>query len=245
MEDMSLYSTVIHRSRYARWSDKDNRREDWDETVSRYFNWFSAHLEKNHKYKLPSDLRKSLEISMLNMEIQPSMRTLMTAGKALDSCMVSNYNCAAVPMDSVRSFSEHMFVLMSAAGSGFSVEKRFVNKLPEVPSELHPTETTVVVADSRKGWAVALNQYLNLIYGGNIPRVDISKVRPEGSRLKTFGGYSSGPQVLLDLFDHITKVFSKATGRRLTTLEVFSVCYLHCSNRRRRRRSPCRDHRSF
>lgn len=224
MEDLSLYSTVIHKSRYARWDDKNNRREDWDETVSRYFNWFSTHLEKNHKYKLPKELRKSLEVSMINMEIQPSMRTLMTAGKALDSCAVANYNCAAVPIDSVRSFSEHMFVLMSSAGSGFSVEKRFVNKLPEVPSELHPTETTVVVADSRKGWAVALNQFLTLIYSGNIPRVDVSKVRPEGSRLKTFGGYSSGPGVLLQLFDHITKIFLNARNRRLTTIEVFSVC---------------------
>ena len=219
-----VYQQTIHKSRYARWDEEKQRREDWNETVARYFDWFANHLEKNHNYIIDQDLRTSLERSMVNLEIQPSMRTLMTAGPALESCPLANYNCAALPMDSPRSFSEHMYVLMSGAGSGFSVERRFVDKLPEVPSDLHDTDTTIVVADSRKGWAVALNQFINILYAGNVPKWDVSKVRPEGSRLKTFGGYSSGPGVLEELFEHIIAIFKGALNRRLTPREAFSIC---------------------
>lgn len=219
----SIYQEVIHKTRYARWLEEEKRREHWDETVKRYFDYFVDYLDKNNKFTVEKPLRNSLEKALFDMEIQPSMRTLMTAGKALDSCPTANYNCAALPMDSIRAFSEHMFILMSGAGSGFSVEKRFIEKLPEVPSELHPTETIIVVADSRKGWAVAYNQFLNLLYSGSIPKWDISKLRPEGARLKTFGGYSSGGKVLEDLFEHTIRIFSSARGRKLTPKEVFSL----------------------
>jgi ribonucleoside-diphosphate reductase alpha chain len=220
----TLYQEVIHKSRYARWIQSTQQRENWAETIGRYFDWFTDHLEKNNNYKLDSKLRKSLETAMINLEIQPSMRTLMTAGPALDSCLLANFNCAALPIDSSRSFSEHMFVLMSGAGSGFSVERRFVDKLPEVPSELYPTETIIVVSDSRKGWAIGYNQFLNVLYAGSIPKWDMSRVRPEGSRLKTFGGYSSGPGVLEELFEHTIEIFKNAQGRRLTPREAFSLC---------------------
>jgi len=224
---MSLYSQTIHQTRYARWNEEDGRREFWPETVSRYTDFFEEHLAETCDYKLPKKVAKEVYDAIHGLDVMPSMRTLMTAGKALKSAEVANYNCAYLVVDTVKAFSEHMFVLMCGSGSGFSVERRFTDKLPEVPSELHPTDTTIVVADSRKGWCVALNQFLNLLYAGNIPQYDISKVREEGARLKTFGGYSSGPKVLVELFEHIISVFRTAQGRKLRPIEVFSImCYI-------------------
>ncbi|MGD9670123.1 MAG: hypothetical protein AB7U75_13835 [Hyphomicrobiaceae bacterium] len=227
MTQMSLYQQVIHQTRYARWNEEDGRREFWPETVSRYTDFFEEHLAETCDYKLPKKVAKEVADAIQGLDVMPSMRTLMTAGKALKSAEVANYNCAYLVVDTVKAFSEHMFVLMCGSGSGFSVERRFTDKLPEVPAELHPTDTTIVVADSRKGWCVALNQFLNLLYAGNIPQYDISKVREEGARLKTFGGYSSGPKVLVELFEHIISVFKAAQGRKLRPIEVLSImCYI-------------------
>lgn len=223
MTDMSLYQQVIHQTRYARWNEEAKRRETWDETTQRYVDYFDKFLQDTRDYTLSDKIKASVHKALYGMDIMPSMRTFMTAGKALDSAPVSAYNCAYLVVDSVRSFSEHMYVLMCGTGSGFSVEKRFVDKLPEVPSELHPTDTVIVVADSRKGWCVALNQLMNLLYAGSIPKWDVSKVRPEGARLKTFGGYSSGPGVLEELFRHIIKTFEGAKGRKMRPIEVFSI----------------------
>jgi ribonucleoside-triphosphate reductase len=220
---MNLYQSVIHASRYARWHEDEGRRETWEETVDRYFNYFDKHLRERHEYKVPKKVRAELQAAVENMEIMTSMRTLMTAGVALESCEVANYNCAYLPVDSVRAFSEHMFVLMAGSGSGFSVERRFTDKLPEIPYELHPTDTVVRVSDSRKGWCVAFNQFIQLLYAGSIPQYDTSKLRKEGERLKTFGGYSSGPKVLEELFEHTIKVFKNAHGRKLRPIEVFSI----------------------
>jgi intein/homing endonuclease len=226
-EKMSLYSQVIHQTRYARWNEEDQRREFWGETVDRFVSHFDKHLAEKHGFKIPAKVAKEVRDGIFELDIMPSMRTLMTAGKALESCSVSNYNCSYTVVDNIRAFSEHMYVLMSGSGSGFSVERRFTDKLPEIPAELHPTDTTVVVSDSRKGWCVALNQFLNLLYAGNIPQWDVSKVRPEGARLKTFGGYSSGPGVLVELFQHIISTFKAARGRKLRSIEVFSImCYV-------------------
>lgn len=221
-KEMSLYSQVIHQTRYARWNEEEKRREYWNETVDRFTDHFEKHLPE-----IPKKTLKEVNKAIYDLDVMPSMRTLMTAGKALESAEVANYNCSGLGVDSVKSFSEHMFVLMCGAGSGFSVERRFTDKLPEVPAELHPTDTTIVVADSRKGWCVAYNQFLNLLYAGNIPKWDTSKVRSEGARLKTFGGYSSGPKVLEELFEHTIEVFNGARGRKLRPIEVFSVmCYI-------------------
>lgn len=223
MTNMSLYQQVIHQTRYARWNDEQRRREFWDETVERYVDFFDEHLSQRQNFTVPKATRKEVYDAIYGLDVMPSMRTLMTAGKALQSAEVANYNCAYLVVDSIRAFSEHMYVLMCGSGSGFSVERRFTDKLPEVPSELHPTDTTIVVADSRKGWCVALNQLFNLLYAGSIPNVDVSKVRGEGSRLKTFGGYSSGPKVLVDLFNHTIATFKSAQGRKLRPIEVFSL----------------------
>jgi ribonucleoside-triphosphate reductase len=224
---LDLYQQVIHRTRYARWREEDNRREYWDETVARYFDFFYHHLKNNYGFKVPTTVRATLEQAMFDLSIMPSMRTLMTAGKALESCNTANYNCAYLPVDHVRSFSEHMFILMSGAGSGFSVERRNVYKLPEVPEELHESETCIVFTDSRKGWCAGFHQFLTMLYAGNIPTWDVSKLRPEGSRLKTFGGYSSGPGVLVDLLNFTANIFKGALGRKLKPIEVFSImCYI-------------------
>lgn len=220
---LSLYQEVLHKTRYARWREEDKRRETWDETVARYFDFFEEHLAEKHDYKLTKKERKVYENSVLNMDVMPSMRTFMTAGKALKSAYAANYNCAYLPVDHTRSFSEHMYVLMCGGGSGFSVERRCVDKLPEVPEELHDCDTTIVVDDSRKGWCAGYNQFLTFLYAGNIPKRDTTRLRGEGARLKTFGGYSSGPKVLEDLFDHTIKIFKAAKGRKLRPIEVFSL----------------------
>lgn len=224
---MSLYQQVIHQTRYARWREEDQRRETWEETVQRYVKFFRDHLEERTGYKMTNTVARDVIAALYNMEVMPSMRTLMTAGDALRSAEVANFNCAFLVVDHVRAFSEHMYILMCGAGSGFSVERRFTDKLPEVPEDLHPCDTVIKVADSRKGWCAALNQFLNLLYAGSIPEWDVSKVRPEGARLKTFGGYSSGPGVLVELFQHIIAIFKRAKGRKLKPIEVFSImCYI-------------------
>lgn len=227
MTTMSLYQKVIHATRYARWREEDGRREYWDETAGRYVDFFEEHLKERCGYKLPAKVKAEVQDSIYQLDVMPSMRTLMTAGQALKSAEIANYNCTYCAVDNPRVFSEHMYVLMCGSGSGFSVERRFVDKLPEVPEELHPSETTIVFADSRKGWCAGLNQFLNLMYAGNIPKYDTSKLREEGARLKTFGGYASGPKPLIELLEHIIKVFKNAQGRKLKPVEVFSImCYI-------------------
>jgi ribonucleoside-triphosphate reductase (thioredoxin) len=223
---MSLYQQIIHVTRYARWNEKDLRRENWEETVNRYMDFFKEHLKSTCNYVIPTEVFRDVQGSLLRMDSLSSMRTLMTAGVALDSCHVANYNCAFSCVDTIKSFSSHMYVLMAGSGSGFSVESKNINKLPEVPEELHKTDTVIVVADSRKGWCVAFNQFLNLLYSGSIPQIDTSKLRPEGARLKTFGGYSSGPKVLDELFQAVIKIFNVAKGRRLKSIEVFDIMCL-------------------
>lgn len=227
MTAMSVYQQVIHQTRYARWREEDSRREFWSETASRYTDFFKGHLKERHGFKVPKDVLEEVEKSIYELDVMPSMRTLMTAGEALGSAEVANYNCAFLVVDSVRAFSEHMYILMCGSGSGFSVERRFVDKLPEVPEELHDSDTTIVFADSRKGWCAGFNQFLNLLYAGNIPKYDTTKLREEGARLKTFGGYASGPKPLIELLEHVIKVFKNAQGRKLKPIEVFSVmCYV-------------------
>lgn len=225
--EMSLYQQTIHATRYARWREEDGRREYWDETCKRYVDYFKSHLKERTGYKMDALTYDEVFDSIYKLEVMPSMRTFMTAGKALESAEVANFNCAFLVVDHVRAFSEHMYVLMCGSGSGFSVERRFTDKLPEVPEDLFPSDLTIVVKDSRKGWCVALNQFLASLYAGNIPQWDVSQVRPEGTRLKTFGGYSSGPGVLVELFQHIIEVFKKAKGRKLRPIEVFGImCYI-------------------
>ena len=217
------YQSFIHASRYARWIDEETRRETWNETVTRYFNFFETHLKETCNYKLPKDLRKELEAAVLNLEVMPSMRCLMTAGEALERDHVAGYNCSYVSTSKVRSFDEILYILMCGTGVGFSVERDFVEKLPTIAEEFTDSDSLIVVEDSKIGWAKAYKELFSLLIGGQIPRWDISKIRPAGARLKTFGGRASGPEPLEDLFRFTVETFRKAAGRKLTTVECHDI----------------------
>lgn len=227
MTAMSLYSNVIFKTRYARWREEEKRREMWDETVERYVSYFTEMLATRHGYLVTETERDEVFNGIYALDVMPSMRALMTAGVALNSAEVANFNCSFEPVDSVRSFTEHMYVLMCGAGSGFSVERRFTEQLPRIPATLRPINYTIVVEDSRQGWCDALHQLLTHLYDGLIPGWDTSKVREEGARLKTFGGYASGPGPLIELFQHTIEMFKAAAGRKFRPVEVFSImCYI-------------------
>ena len=219
----TTYQEYIHLSRYARWDYDNGRRETWDETVERYFNFFSEWLEEKHDYKLENGERTELENAVKELKVMPSMRCLMTAGPALKKENTAGYNCSYVKVDSPRSFDEILYVLMNGTGVGFSVEEEYTAQMPVVPDELYETDTVIVVADSKLGWAKAFKELVSLLYGGHIPKWDVSKVRPAGSPLKTFGGRASGPEPLVDLFNFTINTFKGATGRKLKPIECHDI----------------------
>ena len=217
------YQQFIHLSRYARWDYDNKRRETWEETVSRYFDFFTEWLEEKHEYKLDNGKRVELEEAVLNLNVMPSMRCLMTAGEALRKENVAGYNCSYIKVDSIRSFDEILYVLMNGTGVGFSVEEEYTNKLPLIPEEFYDTDTVIVVADSKLGWARAFKELISLLYNGHVPKWDISKVRAAGEPLKTFGGRASGPGPLVDLFKFTIDLFRLATGRKLKSIECHDI----------------------
>ena len=217
------YQQFIHLSRYARWDYDKERRETWYETIERYFDFFTEHLEETCGYVLTNGERVDLENSVKELNVMPSMRCLMTAGPALKKENVSGYNCSYVKVDSQRSFDEILYVLMNGTGVGFSVEESYTNQLPIVPDQLYETDTTIVVADSKLGWARAFKELISLLYGGHIPKWDISKVRLAGAPLKTFGGRASGPAPLVDLFNFTVNTFKSSVGRKLRPIECHDI----------------------
>ena len=217
MSDMNDYEKYIHLSRYARYRDDLGRRETWEETVDRYVEYWK---EKYPKKRLPwTEIREAI----LNREVMPSMRCLMSAGKALDKDNVAGYNCAYLPIDTIRAFDETLYILMCGTGVGFSVERQYVDKLPTVAEEFNETDTVIHVADSKTGWQKAFRELLALLFNGQVPRWDLQAIRPAGSRLKTFGGRSSGPEPLERLFRYSVELFRGAQGRKLTPLECHDL----------------------
>lgn len=213
------YQTFIATSRYSRWIEEENRRESWEETVNRF-------MEDVVSKKIQSEDRgiyDKIRNAILNLEIMPSMRAMMTAGKALDRDNTCAYNCSYLPVDDMKSFDEAMFILMCGTGVGFSVERQYVSKLPEVPEKMFESQTNIVVSDSKEGWAKALRQLISLLYSGEIPKWDMSKVRSAGSRLKVFGGRASGPEPLDQLFRFVVSIFKNAAGRKLNSLECHDI----------------------
>jgi len=213
----SDYQNFIHKSRYARWLPDEQRREEWPETVGRYFDYMEQHLGG----KMAD--REQLEEAVLNLEIMPSMRALMTAGKALDRNHVAAYNCSYIPLDHPRAFDELLYILMCGTGVGFSVERNSVDLLPPVASEMQTVDTIVKVEDSKEGWATAYRQLLELLWVGKVPGYNVDAVRPSGSRLETFGGRASGAQPLVDLFEFTINVFQNAAGRQLYPIECHDI----------------------
>ena len=217
------FQDFIHLSRYSRWVDEKGRRETWDETVSRYFDFFVEHLEENQNYKVSKKEREDLQGAIIDLSIMPSMRALMTAGEALKRDNVAGYNCAYVTAGRVRSFDEILYILMCGTGVGFSVERDFLGKLPTIAEEFEVSDTTIVVQDSKLGWAKAYKELTSLLIGGQVPQWDLSKIRGAGERLKTFGGRSSGPEPLDDLFKFTVDTYKKAIGRKLTSIECHDI----------------------
>lgn len=202
----------VHASRYARWLEDKGRRETWPETVKRLCDFWEEKFPNVFPYSEVYD-------AVLNMDVMPSMRTLMTAGPALARDNIAGYNCSYIPIADQRAFDEVMFILMNGTGVGYSVERQYVNKLPEIAESFHDTETIIVVKDSKAGWAGALRQLISLLYQGQVAKWDVSGVRPAGARLKTFGGRASGPAPLVELFNFATALFKRASGRKLTSVE--------------------------
>jgi ribonucleoside-triphosphate reductase len=217
------YQEFIHLSRYSRWLPEKERRETWDETVARYFDFFTEHLKDTVDFTLTKKLREELEQAVLGLRVMPSMRCIMTAGEALKRENIAGYNCSYVAVDRPQAFDEILYVLMNGTGVGFSVERQYVNELPSIADEFHMTDTTITVADSKLGWAKALKELVGMLYIGQIPRWDLSKIRPAGAPLKTFGGRASGPEPLESLFNFTVTIFQNAAGRKLTSLEAHDV----------------------
>ena len=221
------YQEFIHLSRYARWNEDTGRRETWQQTVSRYFDFMQEHLKKNNDTDI-SDIRPQLEQAVLNLDIMPSMRALMSAGTALERDNVAGFNCSYVAVDTPRAFDETLYILMCGTGVGFSVERQYINKLPDLPEELHVTDTVIKVADSKIGWAKAYKELLSLLYAGQIPQWDLSNIRPHGARLKTFGGRASGPAPLDDLMQFTVNMFTDAIAKNQRKLVSIDCHDLMC-----------------
>ena len=217
------YENFIALSRYARWISEENRRETWAETVDRYFDYMLNYLKDNNTYVPDTNLLKELKEAVYNRDVMPSMRSVMTAGPALDRDHVAGYNCSFIPVDSPRSFDETMYILMCGTGVGFSVEYKYINKLPAIPESFEKSTTVIIVEDSKSGWAKAFRELLALLWSGQIPSIDVSKLRPAGARLKTMGGRSSGPQPLVNLFDFTIAKFKSAAGRSFKPIEAHDI----------------------
>ena len=212
------YQTFIATSRYARWLEEENRRETWGETVGRYISFLKKSTDK-----VEPEVWEELEEAILNLQVMPSMRALMTAGVAAERDNTCIYNCSYLPVDHIRAFDEAMFILLCGTGVGFSVERQSISKLPDIPAELNKSNDVIFVEDSKEGWAKALHKLLSHLYTGDIPKWDVSSVRPAGARLKTFGGRASGAQPLVDLFNFVVEKFKGAAGRKLNSIECHDI----------------------
>lgn len=217
------YRSFIHQSRYARWNEQEGRRETWEETVDRYMNFMRDHLWKNNSYNITPEEFMKVRQGVLDMKVLPSMRAMMTAGPALEKNHIAAYNCSALPIDSPRAFDEILYVLMHGTGVGFSVESKFVDRLPSIPDELEDSETVITVEDSKEGWQKGFKELIAMLYVGQIPSWNLSKIREKGAKLKTFGGRASGPAPLDELFHFSVDLFKKAAGRKLKPLEAHDL----------------------
>lgn len=213
------YQQFIHLSRYSRWNDEKGRRETWEETVDRYLTFFDDLTKNQYTEMLFTRVRSAI----LNLEVMPSMRALMTAGEALKRENLAGFNCSYLAINNKRSFSEALYILMCGTGVGFSCERQEVANLPTVPAVLRFSDDTIVVADSKEGWANAFRKLVSALYNGEIPQVDFSKVRPAGAKLKIFGGRASGPEPLKRLFNFTIDKFRNAGGRKLSSIEVHDI----------------------
>lgn len=217
---MSPYQHFIHQTRYARWLETEKRRETWEETVDRYINFFKQERANTPELQTLLDEAKQY---ILSMKVMPSMRALMTAGEALKRENIAGFNCSYIAINNKRAFAEALYILMCGTGVGFSCERQEVAKLPVVPEVLQPSDDVIVVGDSKEGWAKAYAKLLSALYTGDIPQIDYSKLRPQGARLKTFGGRASGSKPLQKLFEFTINKFKHSLGKKLTSIDVHDI----------------------
>ncbi len=215
----SVYQSIIHKSRYSRFLEDENRRESWEETVQRLMDY----IDKKTPDIFPVLDWHDLHNAILNLEVMPSMRLLMTAGEAVERDNIAAYNCSYIAINNKRAFSEALYILMNGTGVGFSCERQEIAKLPTIPDTLVKTDDVIVVGDSKLGWAKAFKKLLSSLWDGEIPNIDYSRVRPSGARLKTFGGRASGPEPLRRLFEFVIQSFQGARARKLNSLEVHDI----------------------
>ena len=211
------YQAFIHTSRYAKWLNKESRRENWGETVDRYVTNLVFPKIKDDETVM------AIREAITNLDVMPSMRAMMSSGKAFNRDNTAGYNCSYLPVDDIRSFDEAMFILLCGTGVGFSVERQYVNELPVVPMNLTNLDEAIIVADSKEGWAWSLRTLITSLYNGVVPSWDVSRVRPAGAKLKTFGGRASGPAPLVDLFNFVVAKFKEAQGEKLTSLQCHDI----------------------
>ena len=217
----SIYQSVIHRSRYARYLPDKKRRETWEETVDRLMNYLGDKLEQGYFKETETFLR--IKEAILNLEVMPSMRLLMTAGEACERDNISAYNCSYLAINNKRAFSEALYILMNGTGVGFSCERQEISQLPTIATEFKGIDDVIVVQDSKLGWAKAFKKLISDLYAGDVPNIDYSRVRPAGARLRTFGGRASGPDPLKKLFKFTIDTFKNAAGRKLNSIEVHDL----------------------
>lgn len=223
MTETSMYQQMIYKSRYARFLEDKKRREHWHETVDRYVGFMTGQIEKNKGVKISEADAEKIITAIRDLQVMPSMRAMMTAGKAAERDNTCCFNCAYIAVDHPHSFDEAMHILMCGTGVGFSVERQEINKLPEIPEKLFESDTTITIKDSKEGWSKGLRQLITLLYAGEVPKWDVSKVRPAGARLKVFGGRASGPFPLVEMFEFVVRIFKGATGRKLNSLECHDI----------------------
>ena len=220
---MSDYQNIIAISRYARWMEEDGRRETWEETVERLLGFYVQFVKEKHNVSIRPETYSDLYTAISTLKVMPSMRAMMTAGPALERNHIAAYNCAYLTVDSPRAFDECLYILMHGTGVGFSVERQYTNDLPKIPDLFEESETTIIVQDSKEGWHRSYKELINLLYAGMVPQWDMSRIRPAGAKLKTFGGRASGPDPLHDLFTFTVNAFRKAAGRRLSSIECHDI----------------------
>jgi ribonucleoside-triphosphate reductase (thioredoxin) len=216
----TAYQEFIFKSRYARWIEDENRRETFEESVNRYINFM---FDQQIKGILPESIKNECREAILNLEVMPSMRALMTAGKALERDNVAGFNCAYLAVDDPVVFAESLYILTCGTGLGFSVERQFVNKMPVIAEKIEKSNSVIIVEDDRIGWATALKELVFMLYSGSEPTIDYSKLRPAGARLKTFGGRSSGPGPLRNLLNFVIKTFKESVGERLNSIQCHDI----------------------
>ena len=217
--DFGTYEEFIYKRTYARWLDDANRRETFTETVDRYKDFFIDRVPEDHQAEFTNAIKH-----IKSFDVMPSMRAFFTAGEALRRDNIAGYNCCAIAIDNIKSFSELLYILMCGTGVGYTVERQVINKLPTIPDTIDNIDKVIVFADSKKGWAEGFNTYIKHLFKGEVTSYDLSKLRPKGARLKTFGGKASGPEPLEMLLKHTENIIQNANGRRLTSIECHDLC---------------------